>query len=91
MTGQKGVEPQVTRPVEREEQQLKTYSPLQMMFLTRLERLSGLRDSYDSNPDRQKWLSDAISRAIYSTYMDCIAQGVKSEADAILRRAHQTN
>lgn len=70
---------------------IKGYTPLQMFFLLRLERLVEMRQACRTQVTGQKWLADAVSRAIYSTLRDAIEQGVGEEAKAILRREHQAN
>lgn len=67
----------------------RTYTGLQQHFLTRLERLVHLRELYRQHRGREDWLLRAINKAIYSTFMDCIAQGVGEEARAILQNARQ--
>ena len=69
----------------------KVFTPLQVHFLNRLERLLALKNSYETDPHREKWVMDAINRAIYSTLRDCIEQGVGEEAKAIIRREHRAN
>ncbi|MDP3063147.1 MAG: hypothetical protein Q8O40_08060, partial [Chloroflexota bacterium] len=65
--------------------------PLQMLFLNRLERLVEMKYTSRSQVNGEKWLSDAVSRAIYSALRDALEQGVGEEAKAILRREHQAN
>ena len=61
-----------------------SYSPLQLHFLRRLNRLLRLRheQSRELNGDGVR----LIDRAIYSTYCDACDVGVVSEAQKLLRR-----
>ena len=71
--------------------QVKAYTRLQMLFLNRLERLVEMKYTARSQINGEKWLSDAVSRAIYSNLRDAMELGVGEEAKAILRREHQAN
>jgi len=61
-----------------------SYSPLQLHFLRRLNRLLLLRrqQAEQLNGDGLK----LIDRGIYSTYCDCVDLGVTSEAQKLLHR-----
>lgn len=53
---------------------------LQRFFLFRLERLLHL----SQDPTLVGWQRDLVKRAIYSTYLDCLAVGMADEARACL-------
>lgn len=61
-----------------------SYSPLQLHFLRRLNRLLRLRreQSAQLNPEGVR----LIDRAIYSTYCDAVDVGVAEEAQRLLQR-----
>lgn len=69
----------------RPEEAVRAYTTLQMHFLLRLERLVALRDRLSSQRGEPSWLERALNKAIYSTFMDCVAQGVGEEAKAVLQ------
>jgi hypothetical protein len=61
-----------------------SYSPLQLHFLRRLNRLLRLRGDQtgELNEDGMR----LIDRAIYSTYCDAVDLGVTDEAQRLLHR-----
>jgi hypothetical protein len=61
-----------------------TYSPLQLHYLRRLNRLLRLRSDQSGqlNGDGLR----LIDRAIYSTYCDAVDLGVPGEAQALVQR-----
>jgi hypothetical protein len=66
-------------------------TPLQYHHLSLLRRLIALKNSYQVDPKFEKWLMNAINKAIYSTLRDCIEANVGDAAKELLRRAHQVN
>lgn len=64
--------------------ELRTYTSLQALFLTRLERLIQLRARYGKGEAREAWMLRALEKALYSTFVDCITQGVGEEARSLL-------
>lgn len=56
------------------------YTPLQMFFITRMERLLRLREEYEALLRPHDWENKLLHRAIYSTYCDCLHHGVGREA-----------
>ncbi len=62
-----------------------SYSPLQLYFLTRLNRMLHLRgeQSGQLNEDGVR----LIDRAIYSTYCDSVDLGVTGEAQKLLHKS----
>ena len=59
------------------------YSVIQRFFLARLERMVALKRSSDT--PREPWHVTVLNRAIYSTYRDCVALGLTTEARTVLR------
>ncbi len=61
-------------------------NPLQMYGLGLLERAMAVRRSYQDDPDKDAWLMNAINRAVYAAYLDCVDEGVGESAKALLRQ-----
>ncbi len=59
-------------------------TPLQYHYLSLLQRLIALKDSYQKDPDAEEWLTAAISKAIFSTLRDSIEANVGDEAKDLL-------
>jgi hypothetical protein len=55
---------------------------VQAFFLGRLERLHAIRTG--QNPDLEPWQNALLSRAIYSTYRDCLDLGLADEAQSLV-------
>ena len=68
---------------EREGAELTAYSPLQLLFLTRLSDLLRLRHDCVKLVSEDNWRIRLLNKALYSTYRDCVAQGVEMEASAL--------
>ncbi len=66
-------------PTER--QLAKAYTPVQMHFLSRLQRLGDIRDEAS---DSDALTVKLVGRGIYSIYRECIDAGVGDEARGIL-------
>lgn len=77
---QGGMEEMVSPVTENEA----SYSPLQLHFLRRLNRLLRLRQDQGSELNGEG--VRLIDRAIYSTYCDASDVGVAEEAQKLLRR-----
>lgn len=61
------------------------YEPMSLLFLQRLDRLVRLQRRYSgSELERQGWHYQALSRAIFSTYEDCLRAGLEEEAKQVL-------
>lgn len=65
---------------------LQPYSSMQLLFLLRLVRMLRLKQKYENLPAADRWVVDLISRSIYSTYCDCLEQGVGNEAQSLMAR-----
>jgi hypothetical protein len=68
-----------------------TLTPLQYHYLSLLQRLIELQNSYQIDPDYETWMMNAINKAIYSTLRDSIEANIGEAAKELLRKAHQIN
>ena len=66
-------------------------TPLQYHYLSLLQRLIALKNSYQADPDFEGWLMASINKAIYATLRDCIESNTGDSAKELLRREHQVN
>jgi len=66
-------------------------TPLQYHYLSLLQRLIALKNSYQTDPDFDSSLMAAINKAIYSTLRDSIEANIGDAAKELLRREHQVN
>lgn len=66
-------------------------TPLQYHYLSLLERLTDLKNTYQTDPDYEAWMMDAIKKSIYSTFRDCIESNMGDPAREILAGEHQVN
>jgi len=69
---------------------LKSYSTLQMFFLVRLGHLLRLRREWAEKLSAEHWRMRLLGKAIYSTYQDCLDQGVSADAKSLFERERQT-
>ncbi|MBI4317417.1 MAG: hypothetical protein HY675_02915 [Chloroflexi bacterium] len=67
------------------------YSPLQLLFLLRLARLLRERQEYANLLSPDDWRMKLLNKAIYSTYCDCVEQGLAGDAKALFERDQATN
>ncbi|HEX2922823.1 MAG TPA: hypothetical protein VHS06_05950 [Chloroflexota bacterium] len=65
---------------------VKPYSEVQLFFLLRLERLLRVRREHAALSTSNDWWAKLLSKAIYSTYCDCIELGVGEDARSLLSR-----
>ena len=61
-------------------------NPLQLYGLGLLERVMAVRKSYEDDPGKDDWLMNAINRAVYAAYLDCVDEGVGDSAKALLQQ-----
>lgn len=61
-------------------------SPVQSMFLARLQHLAEQRGRYSALVGPEDWRLKLIARALYSSYRDLAELGLADEAQAILER-----
>ena len=66
-------------------------TPLQYHYLSLLQRLIDLKNSYQTDPSYEAWLMTAIKKSIYSTLRDCIEANVGDSAKGFLGQEHQVN
>lgn len=89
-----GVEPWNVKSIEerRSERQtrIKPYSEVQLFFLLRLERLLRIRREHAALSISSDWWAKLLSKAIYSTYCDCIELGVGEDARNLFARDQAT-
>lgn len=58
---------------------LRSYQPLELFFLLRFARLQGLKEGLKASV-RTDWRANLIDKALYSTYRDCEALGLATDA-----------
>jgi hypothetical protein len=63
---------------------VKSYSTLQSFFLVRLGRLLRLKQLYSGLSGQEEWVPKLLNKAIYSTYCDCLEQGVTDDARSLI-------
>ena len=68
-----------------------TVTPLQYHYLSLLERLTALKNTYQTDPDYEAWMMEAIKKSIYSAFRDCLESNVGDAAREILAGEHQVN
>ena len=68
-----------------------TLTPLQYHYLSLLQRLIVVKNSYQTDPAFEAWQMAGINKAIYSTLRDCIEANIGDAAKELLRREHQVN
>ena len=64
--------------------ELRTYTPLQVHFLSRLQELEQIRIQMDESPTQDPFTVKLVGRGLFATYHECIDQGVAEEARQIL-------
>ena len=69
----------------------KDLTPLQYHYLSLLQRLVTLKNTYQTNPDYEAWMMGALNKAIYSTLRDSIEANVGEEAKELLNREQHVN
>ena len=68
-----------------------TLTALQYHYLSLLQRLIAVKNSYQTDPNFEGWLMASINKAIYSTLRDSIETNIGDAAKELLRREHQVN
>lgn len=61
------------------------YSPLQVHFLARLQRLSDARTEIEMTNDEDPFMKKLVDRGLFATYRECVDEGVATEARHILK------
>jgi len=67
---------------------LRSYTPTQLFFLTRLTGLVRQRRELVNTLEQNDWRRKLLDKALYSTFMDCSEEGLAEEAKNLL--AHQS-
>ena len=66
-------------------------TPLQYHYLSLLERLTALKNTYQTDPDYEAWKMEAIKKSVYSAFRDCLDANLGDAAKEILGQEHQVN
>ena len=66
-------------------------TPLQYHYLSLLQRLMAVKNSYQTDPNFEGWQMAGINKAIYSTLRDSIEANIGDAAKEMLRREHQVH
>ncbi len=69
----------------------RSYSPVQVLFLLRLTRLLRDRQDWVKRLSPEDWRLKLLSKAIYSTFCDCVEQGVAEDARSLFAKSRATN
>ena len=69
----------------------KELTPLQYHYLSLLQRLVALKNSYQTDADYEAWMMGAINKSVYSTLRDCIEANVGDEAKELLNKEQHVN
>lgn len=78
--------PHNPRNNQTEEGDRKPYSPVQLLFLLRLARLLRQRQEYLNVLVPEDWRLRLLNKATYSTYCDCLEQGIADDAKVLFER-----
>ena len=65
---------------------LQSYSPFQLLFLLRLARLLRERQEWARKLSSNDWRIKLLNKAIYSTFCDCVEQGVAEDARSLFEQ-----
>jgi hypothetical protein len=68
---------------------LRSYSPTELFFLTRLSWLIRQRRELANTLDQSDWRRKLLDKALYSTFLDCVEEGVGDEAKGLLAQQNQ--
>ena len=69
----------------------KDLTPLQYHYLSLLQRIVTIKNTYQTSPDYEAWKMGALNKAIYSTLRDSIEANVGEEAKELLNREQHVN
>ena len=69
----------------------KDLTPLQYHYLSLLQRLVTLKNTYQTDAGYEAWMMGALNQAVYSTLRDCIEANVGDEAKELLNREQHVN
>ncbi len=68
---------------------LRSYTPTQLFFLTRLSWLIRQRRELVNTLDTADYRAKLLNKALYSTFLDCAEEGVGDEAKNLLAQQNQ--
>ena len=68
---------------------LRPYSPTQLFFLTRVSWLVRQRRELINTLDPSDYRTKLLNKALYSTFLDCVEEGVGDEAKNLLAQQNQ--
>lgn len=68
----------------------RTYSSLQALFLHRLSKLLSGRQDWSKRLPTDDWRVKLLNKAIYSTYCDCVEQGLSEDARDLLAKSRSS-
>ena len=66
-------------------------TPLQYHYLSLLQRLIATKSSYQTNPEFESWMMEAVKKSVYSALRDCIEANVGDAAKVMLNEEHEVN
>ena len=66
-------------------------TPLQYHYLSLLQRLIATKNSYQTNPEFETWMMEAVKKSVYSALRDCIEANVGDAAKGMLNEEHEVN
>ena len=69
----------------------KELTPLQYHYLSLLQRLVTLKNSYQTDVDYEAWMMGALNKSVYSTLRDCMEANVGDEAKEMLNKEQHVN
>ena len=69
----------------------KELTPLQYHYLSLLQRLVTLKNTYQTDADYESWMMGALNKAVYSTLRDSMEANVGEEAKEPLNRERHVN
>lgn len=68
---------------------LRSYSPTQLFFLTRLSWLLRQRRELINTLDVSDYRAKLLNKALYSSFLDCVEEGVGDDAKNLLAQQNQ--
>ncbi|NQW23490.1 MAG: hypothetical protein HQ475_08615 [SAR202 cluster bacterium] len=69
----------------------KDLTPLQYHYLSMLQRLVALKNTYQTDASYEAWMMIGLNQAVYSTLRDSIEANVGDEAKELLNREQHVN
>ena len=76
---------------EVEEYETEALTQLQSHYLETLRQLIVVKNEYQTAPEFEGWMMDAIKRSIYSALRDCMEANIGDAARELLNQEHQVN